>query len=815
MKNKTTFIIIILLFTSFLPVFSQDNIGKVTGYIKDENGLPVEMVNVIVVNLNGKGTVSDTKGYFEISLPAGKYTLQFSRIGFTTKQRKVSVNGGKTIKIQVLLPQQAKQLEEVLVKTIHERNNNLVRINPKVVSYIPSPDASIESLLRTLPGVSSRNELSSQYSVRGGNFDENLVYVNDIEVYKPFLVRAGQQEGLSFVNTDMVGSVLFSAGGFSAKYGDKMSSVLDIKYKKPYKFSGNISGGILGGSAHVEGIDPSNRFTYNMGVRYKTTKYLLSGLQEKGDYNPTFLDYQGFFTFDINEKVELNLFTNISTNSYQFVPQTRETSFGTFNQALKLKIYFDGQEVDRFNYGTEAVSLNYKPTERLSLKLISSYFFSREQETYDIMGQYFLNEVDKDLGSDNAGDSLLNIGIGTFLNHARNYLDANVLSFYHKGSYKINNNIIEWGLKAQHESIFDHINEWEMLDSAGYSLPYSDTAVLLHYVLNARNAINSNRISGYIQNTIKQQYDNFSLIFNLGVRSQYWTYNHQNIISPRMSVAINPDWKRDVQFRFATGYYYQMPFYKEFRDMQGRLHPDILAQRSIHFVLGTDYNLNIWQRPFKITSEVYYKKLDFLIPYEVDNVQIRYYATNNSKGYVAGWDFKINGEFVKGTESWASLSIMQTKEDILDDFYEDSSGVIHYPGYIPRPTDQLVNFALFFQDYLPGLPDFKMHIALFYGSGLPFGPPEKPKYADTLRMPSYKRVDLGFSYKIKGENKTVDNIKWLNHFKSIWITAEIFNLLDIENTISYEWIKDTHGRQYAVPNYMTFRRFNVKFTFYF
>ena len=803
------------IFLLLLPaILLAQNTVKVTGFVKDENGRPVDLVNIFVEE-TGKGTVTDEKGYFSITLEVGKtYTLKFSRIGFEEKKRTITVKKN-TKTFFMVLPEVAQKLNTVSVKAIQDRSDNLVRINPKVVSNIPSPDASIESLLRTLPGVSSKNDLSSQYSVRGGNFDENLVYVNDIEVYRPFLVRAGQQEGLSFVNPDMVGSVLFSAGGFDAKYGDKMSSVLDIKYKKPYKFGGNFSFGMLGANAHLEGIDPSNRFTYNVGIRYKTTKYLLGGLQEQGDYFPNFVDYQGFFTYDITEKWELDLFTNISRNSYMFVPKTRETSFGTFNTALKLKIYFDGQEVDRFTSGTEAVSLNYKPNEKTTLKFISSYFFSREQETYDILGQYFLNEVDKDLGSDNLGDSLLNIGVGTFLNHARNYLDADVMSFYHKGSKEFSNNHLQWGAKIQHEIISDNTNEWEMLDSAGYSLPYSDTSVDLYYTLRASNYLESNRFTAYLQNTYKQDLEKMTLSATTGLRLQYWSLNNQTVVSPRVSVAMKPYWNRDVMFRVAAGYYYQMPFYKEMRDMQGKIHTDISAQRSIHFVMGMDYNLSIWKRPFKIISELYYKKLDFLIPYEVDNVQIRYYGTNNSRGYVYGWDFKINGEFVKGTESWASLSLMKTEEDILNDFYYDTAGVIHFPGYIPRPTDQLVNFALFFQDYLPGLPDFKMHLTLFYSSGLPFGPPEQPKYADTLRMPSYKRVDMGFSYRIKGEDKELSSFKWLNTFKSVWVTLDIFNLLNIENTISYVWVKDVHNKQYAVPNYLTFRRINLKLSFYF
>ena len=803
---------LVLLFF-YLPVISFAQ--TIVGIVKDVDGNPIELVNVIVLETR-EGVVTDANGKFEIKInKAGTYTIQFSRIGYIDSKVSVKLKSGQKKHLTQIIKRSVHKLNLVSVKDVHSRNNNLIRINPKVVSSIPSPNESIEAILRTLPGVSSRNSLSSQYSVRGGNFDENLVYVNDIEVYRPFLVRSGQQEGLSFVNTDMVGSVLFSAGGFDAKYGDKMSSVLDIKYKKPYDFSGNFSVGMLGARAHIEGVAFANRMTYNIGVRYKTTKYLLLGLETTGDYFPNFADYQGFFTFDVTEKLEVDLFTNFSSNSYLFIPKTRETSFGTFNQALKLNIYFDGQELDYFNSGTEAISFIYKPNSNVSLKFISSYFFSREAETYDILGMYFLNEVDKELGSDNLGDSLMNIGIGTFLNHARNYLTADVYNFYHRGKYEKSKNVLEWGAKIQHESIYDHLSEWQMLDSAGYSLPYSDSTVNLYYTLKSSNSIKSLRYTAYLQNTYTQDYDKLFIIFTAGLRMQYWTLNNESVLSPRFSLAINPRWKRDVQFRLSSGYYYQMPFYKELRGMDGNLNLNIKAQRSIHFVLGADYNLTIWDRPFKIISELYYKKMDLLIPYEVDNVQIRYYATNNSKGYAYGWDFKINGEFVKGTESWASISLMKTEEDILNDYYLDSSGTKIFPGYIPRPTDQLVNFSLFFQDYLPGLPNFKAHLTLFYSSGLPFGPPEKPKYADTLRMPAYKRLDLGFSYKIKGKNEKFKSFKWLNTFDYIWVTFDVFNILDIENTISYVWIKDINNRQYAVPNYMTFRRFNFKLAFYF
>lgn len=786
-------------------VFPQNNTAVLYGKITNKKGIPLELVNIIILT-EKTGTTTNEKGFYKLKVPAAtKITVQYSMLGYKTIKKQFLLKPGEIKEIAIVLESTANTLNEVSISDIQQRNNNLVRINPRLIQTVPSPNIGIASIIKTLPGVHSNNELSSQYSVRGGNYDENLVYVNDIEVYRPFLVRSGQQEGLSFINSDMVGSILFSAGGFDAKYGDRMSSVLDIKYKKPYQFAGNTYLSLMGGGAHIEGSLASSLFSYNIGIRYKTNSYILNTLDTKGDYKPNFFDFQGFFSYNFSEKVSLNLLTTISQNNYLFVPQTRETSFGTVNEALKLKIYFDGQELDKFISGTEAISLVIKPQSNIKLSFISSTFQSYEQENYDIIGQYFLNELDKDLGSDNLGDSLMNIGIGTFLNHARNNLDANIYNFYHKGQLKTSNQLMEWGGKWQYEALENQINEWQMIDSAGYSLPYSDSTVNLYYTLKSANSIVSQRISGYFQDTYNKSFNKFRIKLIGGIRLQYWTFNNQTVWSPRGAVIVNPFWKKDIQFRFSSGYYYQMPFFKEMLMMNGQINPDIKAQRSIHFVFGTDYNISIWKRPFKILTEAYYKKLDFLIPYQVDNVRIRYYGTNNSHGYVAGIDFKINGEFVAGTESWASVSLMQAKEDILDDSYIDNN-IIVYPGSIPLPTDQLLNFALFFQDYLPGMPSFKMNLTLFYGTGLPFGPPDQPRYQAIYRLPAYQRVDIGFLKVFKPKNE--ESI--FHKFKKIDISAEVFNLLGIKNTISYVWIKDIYDRQYAIPNYLTGRRINIK-----
>ncbi len=805
---KISIFIFIVLFS--FSTHAQENTAIIYGKVTEVHNKPLELVNIIVLD-NKTGTITNKEGIYKLQVPANQtITVQYSILGYQTVKKQFNLKAKSSINVEIKLTETTKTLNEVSVSDIHQRNNNLVRINPKLVQTIPSPDAGIESIIKTLPGVHSNNELSSQYSVRGGNYDENLVYVNDIEVYRPFLVRSGQQEGLSFINSDMVGAILFSAGGFDAKYDDKLSSVLDIKYKKPYRFGGSFYASIMGAGAHLEGSATHSLLTYNVGIRYKTNSYLLGSLDTKGDYKPNFLDYQGFFSYEFSEKISLNILTNISQNNYFFIPQTRETSFGTVNEALKLKIYFDGQELDRFTSGTEALSLVIKPKSNLTLNFITSTFQSYERENYDIMGQYFLNELDKDLGSDNLGDSLMNIGIGTFLNHARNYLDANIYNIYHKGSLNAEKQQFEWGAKWQYEYISNQISEWQMMDSAGYSLPYSDTVVNLYYVLKSNNQVVSQRISGYIQDSYNNSFNKFNLKLIGGIRTQYWSFNNQTIWSPRGAVIISPFWEKDIQFRLASGYYYQMPFFKEMIMMNGTINHNIKAQRSIHFVFGTDYNIKIWKRPFKILTEAYYKNLDFLIPYQVDNVRIRYYGTNNSKGYITGLDFKINGEFVPGTESWASISLMQAKEDIIDDTYIDTNGITIYPGYIPRPTDQLVNFALFFQDYLPSMPSLKMHLTLFYGTGLPFGPPNQPKYKAIYRLPSYQRVDIGFSQVIKSEGKTLEKFRWLNPFKSLWISLEVFNLLGNNNTISYTWITDIHNKQYGVPNYLTSRRLNIR-----
>jgi hypothetical protein len=605
----------------------------------------------------------------------------------------------------------------------------------------------------------------------------------------------------------MIESLNFSAGGFDAKYGDKMSSVLDIKYKRPTHFGATVSGSLLGASAHVQGASKSRRFTHSTGIRYKTSRYLLGTLDTDGEYTPTFFDFQTYLSFDINENHRISFLGNISRNNYQLVPQSRETSFGTVNQALGLNIYFDGQEIDIFNTLQGALTYEYHK-HKTNLKFIASTYYTQERVSYDILGQYYLNELNKQIGSDNLGDSLMNIGVGSYLDHARNSFDAIVSSIKHIGEKEIGSHNLHWGAKYQHEEIQDQLNEWQVRDSAGYSLPFPDTVgyypeyVPLYENINSNNSIYSNRYSGHFQDTYQHEKDTTLMFFTLGVRANYWDFNNQFFATPRMTYAIKPNWDNDFLFRASIGSYYQSPFFKEYRSQDGSINEDIKAQESYHFVLASDYNFYLWKRPFKFVAETYYKYLNNIIPYTVDNVMIRYYPNQLATGYTTGLDLRIFGEFVPGIDSWASISIMKSEEDVIGDGH----------GYIPRPTDQRFNASVYFQDYLPKFPNFRVHLTLFYGTGLPFGPPNSERYQQTARIPDYFRTDIGFTAILKSEKSKPSSKSIFKHFKKILLTAEIFNLMNKDNTVSYIWVTDIENKQYAVPNYLTGIRFNVKLT---
>ena len=775
---------------------------KINGYIHDETGSPVEDVNIVAL-LTPSGAISSASGYYQLSLPGkSEYTLQVSKIGFARKEFRIRMADypeKSVIRFDMVIEKTVQNLSEAVIRPDKDPGANLMRIDPKLIFVLPDPSGNFEGIIKKMSGVSSTNELTSQYSVRGGNFDENLVYVNDIEIYRPFLIRSGQQEGLSFINPDMVASVLFSAGGFDARYGDKLSSVLDIRYRKPVNFAGSASASLMGGTAHVEGSSASRRFSYITGIRYKTNRYLLNSLETKGDYNPKFADIQTYLTYDLSPEWEISFLGNVANNKYDFEPVDRETSFGTVNTALQLKIYFDGKERDEFTTYMGAATATYKPNDKLEMKWIASAFRTEEAESFDIQGQYALNELDKQLNSDSFADSILNLGVGTYLDHARNILRANVLSFDYKGSYKAESHWLQWGARYQHSFFNDKIEEWTMLDSAGYSLPYSDSLVNLYTTHFATSNISPNQVNGYIRDSWERDLPGGRLVVAGGLRATYTDINGEVLLSPRGSVSFMPAKTKDLQFRLSAGIYDQPGFFKEFRDLGGQFHSDVRAQKSLHLVGGTDYYFMSWNRPFKFTTELYYKYLWDLVPYEVDNVRIRYYGSNLAKGYAAGFDLKVNGEFVPGIDSWANLSIMKTQEDIAGDTI----------GFIDRPTDQRVNIGIFFQDYLPFDKSYTAHLNLLFGTGLPFGPPGNQAQKSALRVPPYRRVDIGFSKILIDRNRKSQN-KYLKHLNSLWLSLEVFNLLGINNTISHIWIRDISDRLYSVPNYLTGRRFNVK-----
>ncbi len=808
--HKGLLLLLLLLFS--VLGYSQ----TINGTITDEQNNSLLSVNISILN-QSMGAISDENGKYSLEIPPNRsVVVVYSFIGYEMEKIRIPMlKEGQNYTLNIQLKTSSTLLEDVIITDQKSRKESFSRIKPKHVSVLPGNSGGIEAILKTLPGVSSANELSSQYSVRGGNFDENLVYVNGIEVYRPFLVRSGQQEGLSFVNTDMVSSILFSAGGFDAKYGDKMSSVLDITYKRPRENAATLQLSLLGGAAHFEGITKNGRLSYLIGARHKTSQYLLNSLDTEADYSPKFSDIQTFVNFELNTNWQISFLGNISSNQYKMVPKNRDTEFGTVNEALKLTIYFEGQEVDKYQTYFGALSTSYQPNTKLQLQFTTSAFRTFEQENFDILGEYWLYQLENNLGSDNFGDIAFDRGVGKYINHARNSLNATVTNFSHKGNYNNESLKFDWGFRVQKEEIEDKISEWNLIDSAFFNFPHpddniGDTAnpdqqIIMSELLKTQINLSSYRNSGYIQ--VSKDIGNLTITG--GTRGSYWTYNEELLMSPRVSLAYAPIWKKDIVFRAASGIYYQSPFYKELRTPKGTLNHNIKAQKSTHYVLGADYLFYSWGRPFKWITEVYYKNLENLIPYKVDNVRIQYLANDVSNGYARGIDMKINGEFVSGVESWVSLSVMKTEEDIVGDFITNTVGSTTEAGFIPRPTDQRVNFSMFFQDYIPGNPNYKMHLNLVYGTGLSFGPPKAEKYQDILRIPDYRRVDIGFSAVLKSEEKK-SRLKWLNAFKSIWLSAEVFNLLDINNTVSYLWVADITGRQYAVPNYLTSRQLNAK-----
>ena len=761
-----------------------------SGVVSDEEGNAIELATVSCLE-QGAVTVANLKGEYSLNLKsADSVVVKFSMVGFQTRTRVLHNPKGKQRLMITLYPM--KELDEVVVTEKRRQTTGTEQLDTKNLRNTPSTTGNaVEELVQQQAGVSTHNELSSQYNVRGGSFDENSVYINGTEVYRPLLIRSGQQEGLSVINSDMVEKIGFSSGGFEAKYGDKMSSALDIQYRKPTRLEGNIQASLLGGSIFV-GYG-NKKFSMSHGVRYKTNRYLLGSLETKGEYKPNFLDYQTYITWHPNKRWDLEVIGNISENHYNFSPSDRETSFGTMQDVKSFKVYFDGQEKDIFRTLFGTASITYHPTEKTHVKLQAAAFHTKEQETYDIQGQYWLDDT----------QTSENLGVGTYMEHARNYLTANVASAKLTVNHKAKRHDIEGGLTMKWEEIEENAREYEMRDSSGYSIPHTGKRLDMIYSLASKQKMSSTRLEAYLQDTYRFQTGNAEKpnlwTLNMGVRLANWSYNKETIISPRVSLAMIPGFNENMTFRLSTGLYYQAPFYKELRDtttINGRtivtLNNDIKSQRSIHIVGAFDYRFRMANRPFRFTAEAYYKIMNNLVPYNVQNMKVVYYGENLAKGYAAGLDLKLYGEFVPGTDSWLTFSVMSTRQKI--------NGVS-----IPMPTDQRWGVNLHFTDYFPGTERWKMTLRLAIADGLPFGAPHRGLEHQQFRAPAYKRADIGMSF-LAYQNEQRSNFG-LRH---IWLSLEGLNILGISNVNSYYWVTDVTNQQYAVPNYLTGRQINGK-----
>lgn len=771
---------------------------KISGNVSDEAGNPIEFASVRIAG-TAIGTNTDTKGAYQLSVPARDTVMVvFSCIGYSDVKRQLIKPKG-TMTLNAKLYEKAHQLQDLQVTEFKKQTSQMQNIDATKLRLTPDASGgSVESVLTTMAGVSTKNEMSSQYMVRGGTYDENSVYINGIEIYRPQLISSGQQEGLSIINPDLVGNVAFSTGGFSAEYGDKMSSVLDITYREPQSLEGALSMSLMGGSLSLG--QGSKRFSQIHGFRYKRNSSLLGSLETKGEYDPQYFDYQTNLNFKISSKWKASFLGNIAINNYRFTPETRETSFGTSTNAKQFKVYFDGQEKDKFETYFGALSLNYRHSKSSDFTLLASGYLTNELVGYDIHGEYWLDEA----GTTGDGSVGGELGVGKYHEHSRNRLKASVFTLSLKGNSSISHNNLTYGATFQHENIHDRTREWEQRDSVGYSLPHTGGAgVNMVYNLTSRHDLGSTRISAFALDSYKIYSSAGLITVNGGVRVSYWNFNKEFLFSPRASVGFVPKCNEKFALRFATGLYYQAPFYKEYRvehtDALGNteisLNTDIKSQRSIHFILGGDYTFRSLNRPFKLSAELYYKNLSNVIPYEIDNLKVVYSGVNSSKGYVSGIDFKFFGQFVEGTDSWLSFSLMKTQEDL--------NGV-----KVPRPTDQRYSVALFFTDYFPKFPKMKFSLKAIYSDGLPMTSPRTTRDVSYFRAPAYKRVDVGISYQLVGGEKKPQN--FLRHFKSIWLGLDCFNLFDISNVSSYYWVTDVNDIQYAVPNYLTRRQLNVR-----
>ncbi|MGB1230881.1 MAG: carboxypeptidase-like regulatory domain-containing protein [Winogradskyella sp.] len=798
--------------------FSQS--ATIRGVILDEYNMPITNVNI--KTNTGKGTATNKNGFYELQVTANtELTIVFTHLSHKRIEQKFNLKSGQETEYNPVMKTDIEQIATVVINTNTRQSvNGVTTISPRLIRTIKGAQPGVENILKTLPGVSISNELSTQYSVRGGNFDENLVYVNEIEVYRPFLVRSGNQEGLSFVNTDLVQNVNFSAGGFQAKYGDKLSSVLDITYKNPVGFGIKTDVSLLGGSIAAETVSKDGKFSGIAGVRYRDNSLILNSLETNGNVEPVFADAQTYLTYRFSSKFHLNFLGNMSSNTYNFQPENRQTNFGTLQDPVALLVFYEGQEKDKYQTYFGAFKANYFVNDDLTLKLIGSAYHTTEQEYFDIFAQYRLGEVNTNIGDDNLGEVEFSEGIGSQLTHARNNLDAFIINAEHRGDYKIDDeSTAEWSVKYTHEDIRDRLVEYEVIDSAGFSIrppnfalpnqqPYAPFTGPLTAFENIRalNNIQINRLQAFAQYSKRTTWGDNEVFYNVGGRFHNWSVSgnaiktaNQSVISGRGQFAIKPNWDKDMLFRVAGGLYYQPPFYRELRDSSGVVQPNVKAQKSYHIVLGNEYSFEIWDRPFKLVTEAYYKGITDVNPYTLENVRIRYSANNNAKAYAYGLDLRLNGEFVPGTESWFSLGYLKTEENIDN------------RGYIARPTDQRLKVGILFQDYVPNIPDLKMYLNLVYNTGVPGG---SPSYADPynyqIRLRDYRRADLGISYLLVDAQKTY-SAKWKKAFKELSLGFEIYNMFGNQNSITNTWVRDVYSkRQFAIPNYLTPRVFNIR-----
>lgn len=834
-----------LLFLGFITTHAQQT-AVVKGKLTVEGDSLAELINVVVKENQRIAFTTQQDGYFELTVPANqRLTLVFTSINIKTVERKIELKPEQIFEMNLTLKPRENTFSTVEVKDRSNREGSMSEIK---VDNMLLPDAGgggIEAFLSAQAlGFNKANELSANYSVRGGNYDENLVYINDFEITRPFLIRSGQQEGLSFPNPNLVSNLKFSSGGFQARYGDKMSSVLDVTYKRPKQWAGSISASLLGFAGHLEGCDKSKRFTFVLGVRQKLSQYLISSLETKGQYSPNFLDVQFYATYLINEKWSVELISNYARNAFFYKPDTRTTKFGTVQDVKQLEMAFEGTENDKYTSLMNGLSLNYFPKENVKLKLLASVYNNREAERFDIISDYRIGDVETDQGSQNFGEVKSFRGYGGIQNWARNFFDSDIYAVGHRGSWIKGKHVVAWGLDYRHEQLRDKMNEWDRLDSAGYSLNYfNDTksfygdtipanvegTITFDKVLKSQFNLNSNRISGFIQDTWRIGKGD-RITFNYGVRFQYWDVNKEAVVTPRVQFSFRPKTKADLVFTLSGGMYYQPPFYREMRAKDASVNTSLKAQKSAHAIVGVSYAFKAWKRPFLFATEVYYKYLWDIVPFDYENVLIRYEGRNGAKGFSTGIDMRLNGQLAEGLESWLSLSVMGTYNDIAGDkrlVVRDSAGntikyinednkssikdtVYEDIGFQPRPTDQRVMFNLLFQDYIPKFPFIRFNLNLSFGSGIPVKAPGASAYSDKVRIPFYRRVDAGFAGQLWNPKWAKTKTKLSEGIKSVWLSVDVLNIFGIKNTVNYQYIKDFYNNQYAVPNFLTNRRVNVK-----